>query len=220
MPLDWLMLMIAAVARTPLRVVTEASDDDQALVESIARGDRQSAVRLYDRLRPLVSRTIRRLSTNAADHDDLVQQAFIELFLSLRGRPVVRSLEGWAATIAARTVYQRLRRERLERRFAVPGGLESNDAEHAEAPESQPFTQASQRQAVQRVLNHLTELNENRVHVYVLHDVHGFELKEIAEILGITVANAQSRLVRGRADVRAKIESDEELIELLDKGAS
>lgn len=211
--LEWVMLLVAAVVRAPLRVVGAAAVDDQALIEAVARGEARSATLLYERLRPLVSRTIRRLASRASEHDDLVQQAFVELLISLRARPRVRSLDGWAATVAARTVYQRMRRDQLERRFAAP--VPEDEVVEVAALSEGPLTAAVHREAVRKVAQHLTHVNANHVHVYLLHDVHGFELKEIAEILNITVANAQSRLVRGRADVRARIENDPDLAKLL-----
>lgn len=210
MPLDWLMLLCAATFRAPLRLIAEPIDD-QSLIDAVARGEASSAVQLYDRLRPLISRTIRRLTARGAEHEDLVQQAFVELLVSLKGRPAVRSLDAWAATVAARTAYQRMRRDKLERRFAASPIDEGEPATLADGP----LTVTVHREAVKRVLGHLEHVNSNRAQVYLLHDVHGFELKEIAEILGITVANAQSRLVRGRADLRERIEQDLELTSLL-----
>ena len=216
-PLPPKMLVFATTPpRTPLRVVDD-TEDDASLIEAVASGNASRAVVLYDRLRPVVSRTIRRLAPRSLEHEDLVQQAFMELVISLRGRPQVRSLDAWASTIAARTVYQRLRRTKLEERFgAVSSHEDAEDA--ADLATSQgdgPLTTTLRRQALRQVASLLEGLNQSRVQVFVLHDVHGFELKEIADILGITVANAQSRLVRGRGDVHAALETEPELFAAL-----
>lgn len=213
MPLEWLMLLLCTAAiRAPLRLVGEVMND-QSLIDAVARGEASSALALYDRLRPLISKTIRRLTARGADHEDLVQQTFVELLVSLKARPAIRSLDAWAATIAARTAYQRMRRDKLERRFAA-SPFEQTAPDPA-TPAAGPLTTTVHREAVERVLAHLEHVNGKHAEVYLLHDVHGFELKEIAEILGITVANAQTRLVRGRGDVRARIEKDVELTALL-----
>lgn len=204
------MIPATTPPRQPLRIVDQL--DDAELIEAIASGDATRAVTLYDRLRPLVSRTVRRLAPRSIEHEDLVQQTFVELVISLRARPQVRSLDAWATTVAARTVLQRLRRLRLEDRF---GAVSAEDADVLidrliDTADGQWLTSA-RRQALRKIAQLLSSLNQNRVQVFVLHDVHGFELKEIAEILGITVANAQSRLVRGRGDVHAALEQDPEL---------
>ena len=216
-PLSPQMLVLATTpSRTPLRVV-EASEDDASLIEAVASGTAARAVVLYDRLRPVVSRTIRKLAPRSLEHEDLVQQAFMELVISLRGRPQVRSLDAWASTIAARTVYQRLRRSKVEERFGAISPHDEGEAtaDSASAPGDGPLTTMVRRQALRQVASLLAALNQSRVQVFVLHDVHGFELKEIADILGITVANAQSRLVRGRGDVHAALENEPELFAAL-----
>lgn len=207
-----MLLLATTPPRTPLRVVDD-NDDDASLIEAVACGNASRAVVLYDRLRPVVSRTIRRLAPRSLEHEDLVQQAFMELVISLRTRPQVRSLDAWASTIAARTVYQRLRRSKLEERF---GKVSTHDdledaADLSSLPTDGPLTTSVRRQALRKVASLLAGLNQSRVQVFMLHDVHGFELKEIADILGITVANAQSRLVRGRGDVHAALEAEPEL---------
>ncbi len=206
-------LLATRPPRTPLRIVDD-SEDDASLIEAVAAGNASRAVVLYDRLRPVVSRTIRRLAPRTPDHEDLVQQAFVELVVSLRARPQVRSLEAWASTIAARTVYQRLRRAKLEERFAeaLPTDEDAETpVDRASGQGDGPLLTSLRRQALRRIAVVLSTLNQSRVQVFLLHDVHGFELKEIADILAISVANAQSRLVRGRGDVHTALEAEPEL---------
>ena len=212
------MLVLAITPpRTPLRIVDD-TDDDASLIEAVASGNASRAVLLYDRLRPVVSRTVRRLAPRSLEHEDLVQQAFVELVVSLRARPQVRSLDAWASTIAARTVYQRLRRVKLEERFGAVATGEDLEESPAATNDEGPLVASVRRQALRRIALVLSELNPSRVRVFVLHDVHGFELKEIADVLGITVASAQSRLVRGRSDVHAALDQEPELIAVLREG--
>ena len=68
-----------------------------------------------------------------------------------------------------------------------------------------------------RVLAHLDHIDEHKAWAYVLHDVCGYDLKEVAKITDSSVSAAQTRLVRGRRELRARIESDAELVLLLSK---
>lgn len=190
--------------------------DDAALIDAVARGDRRVSVALYDRLRSVMTRVVKRVAPRARDHGDLVQQAFVELIISLRERPTVRSLDAWAATVTARVVFHKLRREKLEHRFAaVEADGEVVQATPSLSSASDSHQVAAQRELLKKISAVMATLNPGRMQVFVLHDVHGYELKEISEILGLTVANAQTRLVRGRKELHEAVAHDEALASAL-----
>jgi hypothetical protein len=59
---------------------------------------------------------------------------------------------------------------------------------------------------LRRVKGALLGLGMHKANVVFLHDVLGHELGDISSILGITVAAAQSRLVRGRREIIEQID--------------
>ncbi len=72
------------------------------------------------------------------------------------------------------------------------------------------------RNVMRRVLAHLESIDEAKAWTFVLHDVCGYDLREIADITEVTVAAAQTRLVRGRREVHQRIADDPELANLLE----
>ncbi|HEX2672579.1 MAG TPA: sigma factor-like helix-turn-helix DNA-binding protein [Polyangiaceae bacterium] len=48
-----------------------------------------------------------------------------------------------------------------------------------------------------------------------MHDVYGYDLKEVGQITGVSLAAAQSRLVRGRREIHERIKRDEALARFL-----
>jgi RNA polymerase sigma-70 factor (ECF subfamily) len=181
--------------------------DDAQLIAAVRAGDVASAGAFHDRLRPAVERTLNRLLGSAdPDHPDLAQQAMIELVETIDRYRGECSVEGWAATITAHIVYKHIRRRRLERRIFA-GGLTLASDERAPAL---PNVLAL-RGLVDRVAGHLEKLDRDRAFTLVLHDVHGYDLKEIASITRVTVSAAQTRLSRGRRELHARIAADPEL---------
>jgi RNA polymerase sigma-70 factor, ECF subfamily len=104
---------------------------------------------------------------------------------------------------AARAAFRAIRRRRFERRLFVPIEVE----EAVGTTRSHAGTVAA-RQAVERVRSCLERMDQNRAWTYLLHDVYGYDLKEVAQITGASVSAAQSRLVRGRREVHERIERD------------
>jgi RNA polymerase sigma-70 factor (ECF subfamily) len=186
--------------------------DDAELLAALRTGDSEAATALYDRTHAVVQRTIKRL-LGPRDHEreDLCQLAFIELVDTIEQFRGDCPLNAWVSMIAARVVYKHLRRRKLERRFFSGTPLQL-------VPDviSGPRQSSVLRDLVGRVSDHLKRVDESRAFTFLLHDAYGYDLKEIAQITGVSVAAAQSRLVRGRREVHERIAKDPGLAQALD----
>jgi RNA polymerase sigma-70 factor (ECF subfamily) len=215
----------AARARPNLRLVQspapqsaphapEPSLDDSELLAALRTGDTSAATALHDRVRPQIDRTIRRLlGRGDVDHEDVAQLALIELVSTIDRYRGDCSLDSWTSTITAHIVYKHIRRRRTERR--IFGGVELDQL--APRSTSHAGREAMLRNVVQRVLGHLEAIDEHKAWAFVLHDVCGYDLREIARITGASVSAAQTRLVRGRREVHERIAADPELANLLEE---
>jgi RNA polymerase sigma-70 factor (ECF subfamily) len=145
------------------------------------------------------------------DFDDCVQNAFVEIVRSIEGYRGECPIDHWAAQVAANVVYKHIRRRRFERRvFDGP-------VRPSERPE--PMSSSRRlvaRDLVGRVREKLGAIDPQKAFAFLLHDVLGFDLREIADITGVSVAAAQKRLVRGRRDVQGELARDPELASLVD----
>jgi RNA polymerase sigma-70 factor, ECF subfamily len=189
-----------------------SSFDDSELLAAIRRGDDSAALSLYRRARPQVERTIIHLiGARDPDFDDLVQTSMIALVHSLDRFRGECSLDTWTARITAHAVYKELRRRRtIGRLMANARAIELT------GPQSASITRASAlRNAIEKVQTHLNALDPVKAWTVLLHDVCGYDLREIAEITEASVTAAQSRLVRGRAELHARIEADPDLANAL-----
>lgn len=186
-------------------------DADARLLESVKGGDARSAAAFHDRILPIVTRTVGRLlGTRDPDYDDVVQQALIELVVTIERFLGQCPLDAWTSIVSARVVYRHLRRRKIERRLFVLQGLES--AENSARVSS---NQATMRIAIRQIESLLAAIEEKKAWTFVLHDVHGYSLAEIADITGGSLAAVQSRLVRARRELHTRIAESQDLAPLL-----
>ncbi len=183
------------------------SHDDSELLAGLKRGDQAAASALHDRTRPVVERTlVRLLGRGDRDHEDLAQKALIELVFTIDRFRGDCSLDSWAATITAHVVFKEIRRRKTERR------LFDGVADGVDAPSSTDIVRESlSRSTLRRIQAHLAQMDEAKAWTFALHDICGYDLKEIAQITEVSVAAAQTRLVRGRRELHERIAADPEL---------
>lgn len=191
---------------------SKAEVDDTLLLAALKAGDTRAATALHDRARPVVVRTVRRLlGARDTDTEDLCQLAFIELVNTIEQFRGACPLDAWVSMISARVVYKHIRRRKLERRLFSRTLLQVVPEVGATVRHNSLL-----RDLVRRVNDHLARVDDSRAFTFLLHDAYGYDLKEIAQITGVSVSAAQTRLVRGRREVHERISGDPGLASALD----
>jgi RNA polymerase sigma-70 factor (ECF subfamily) len=111
------------------------------------------------------------------------------------------SLTSWASAISCHIALNALRSRRRQR------AIGAKTQQELQPPARGDFeSQLAARQALERIRRELSRMNRARAEVLVLHEVNGLELAEIAHVLGISQAAAQSRLSRGRRELLQRLE--------------
>jgi RNA polymerase sigma-70 factor (ECF subfamily) len=140
------------------------------------------------------------------DYEDVLQSAFEQILGAMR-RGSFRgegSMAGWGRAIARNVAVDRVRaRLREQRIFSGDEDVESMAARRSGL--TSPDRLADARRELARYVNALSTLRSEKAVVLYLHDVLGHDLGEIAHVLGISVAAAQSRLVRGRGEIATRM---------------
>jgi len=178
-------------------------EDDEALIDAFERGDLETSERLYDRLERVVNATlVKVLGERGQDHDDLVQAAFEQILLTIARKKFARacSLSSWAVSVTTHMALNAIRKRQCERKTL---DFDPERAERGECVGPGP-ERAAQLGALRAELANLPPLTAR---VIVMHEVMGHDLAEIAVLTGLSVSAAQSRLVRGRAELRRRLES-------------
>lgn len=201
--------------RSRLRVVEGSVDarvrapTDAELIDAFERGDGHACETLYDRLVGVVEGTLFRvLGCRDDSHDDLVQAAFEQIVLTLSKRRFARacSLSSWAVSVTTHVAFNTIRARTRERR--VVDRREGGHEEQGRVTGIDVERHVGAKEALGYVRRHLVAMDADRARTLLLHDVMGHELAEIAVLTGVSVAAAQSRLVRGRKELHRRLASD------------
>jgi RNA polymerase sigma-70 factor (ECF subfamily) len=156
------------------------------------------AARALEFLEPLYA-TALRLTRNAADAEDLVQDTFVKaLRFSDRFKPGT-NLKAWLYTILLNT-WRNRRRDRAREAVDVDSprveeAASSDAGSGAVATPEQILLRATVREDLQAALDTVPEAFREAVW---LRDVEEFTYAEIADILGIPIGTVMSRISRGR----------------------
>jgi RNA polymerase sigma-70 factor (ECF subfamily) len=187
----------------------DLSDGD--LCQALADGEAWAADAVYDRVEDVVDAVLfRLLGAGDIDRDDLTQQAMEGVITTIVSGRFARgcSLRSWAALITQHLAIDTMRARARERNLFdrnVPHYALELVASGTQTPERAAET----RRRVERLLGALTAVNRQRAEAVVLHDMLEHDLAEIARLTGVSVAAAQSRLVRGRREILKWIKTQE-----------
>jgi RNA polymerase sigma-70 factor (ECF subfamily) len=152
-----------------------------------------------------------RMTRNAADAEDLVQETYLRAYRGFGGFREGTNLKAWLYKILTNTFINSYRAKKrrpdevdlddtedfyLYRRL---GGLEAAGAERT------PETEVLDAIPDQMVKDALESLPEQFRMAVLLADVEGFSYKEIADIMGVPIGTVMSRLHRGRKQLQKSL---------------
>lgn len=173
--------------------VVQDEDPACALRERIARardGNREALGELFVEFGDMVFRSAYRLTGSTADAEDVAQDVFVRLPRALGGfTGTSENFGGWLRRIAVREALTHLRGGRRRREVTVEGV----------ANLFATTDDTVNRLTIDAALARLSD--EHRL-VFLLREVEGYEHREIAELLDITVSNSEVRLHRARRELR------------------
>ena len=135
--------------------------------------------------------TLRRLGVQERDLEDLAHEVFITVHRRLADYDASRPLRPWLFGISLR-VAMRYRELARHRREVMGTAIEGVD----EAPRADELI--DKKRAQDLVLLALDTLDFERRAVFVMHEIDGEGIPEVAEALGIPLNTAYSRLRRAR----------------------
>ncbi|MES9946243.1 MAG: RNA polymerase sigma factor [Candidatus Thiodiazotropha sp.] len=142
-----------------------------------------------------------RLTGNQHDAEDLLQELLTKLYAKRQQLPHVDDLKTWLARALYNLYIDRIR----SRNRSTLGHADPRLSERLEAlsDDSDTPEQGQERwQQLEHLNQALNRLSESHRMLLILHDVEGYTLPELKEILDLPLGTLKSRLHRARAGLR------------------
>jgi RNA polymerase sigma-70 factor (ECF subfamily) len=187
--------------------VSARATEDLELAARCVAGDTAAQRDLFERERRHVHATLFRIVGSNHDMDDLVQEAFFEVYRSLRGFRGEASLRTWIDRCTVRVAYAHFARRPRTPHLALAAAPEP------ESPSAEARILA--REATGRLYAELGRLDPKQRIAFTLHVVDGRPLREVASLTESSIVATKSRIWRARRALDARARKDAVLRDFL-----
>ncbi len=192
--------------------------EDVLLVDRCLTGEPAATRELFRRHRARVHASLYRVLGTNRDMDDLLQEAFLQVFQSLRGWRAEASLSTWIDRVSVRVAYRYL--SKRGRRVVTESIDDSDDVGPAIGDHGYDIGPGARRQlardGVKRLYAVLDELSPAARLAFTLHEIDGRPLAEVAALVSSSVTATKLRVWRARTRIEAAAATDPILREVLE----
>ena len=192
--------------------------DEAPLIQELRAGSEEAFAWLiahyHQPIYSLLARTVR----DRADAADLTQEVFVKIFRGIGSFHGQSSLRTWIYRIALREASNERRWWMRHKQQEIPIEQELQEGETGSTVQlkdmlvdlaESPFDLAVRQENRARVEQALCQVPEPFRTTLILRDIDGFAYEEVAAIEGVNLGTVKSRLVRGRASLKALLTAPE-----------
>jgi RNA polymerase sigma-70 factor, ECF subfamily len=186
--------------------------EEAALIAELQAGSEEAFAWLIARYHKPIYSLLARMVHDRADAADLTQEVFVKVFRGMGGFHGESSLRTWIYRIALHEASNQRRWWMRHKQQEIPIEQEMTEScsgcpvklkEMLVDPADSPYEMAMHEENRARVEAALRQVPEPFRTTLILRDIEGFVYEEVAEIQGVNLGTVKSRLVRGRALLRA-----------------
>ena len=181
----------------PSKAVT-ASPPETDLVARCRAGDVDAFETIYRQHSARVYSLACRMAGSPEEGEDLLQEIFLQAYQKIGGFKGESSIGTWLYRLALNHCldFVRSRRAKMAK---VTDTLDTDGAMEPLAPRDTPVARLDLDRAMRQLPPGCRE-------AFVLHDVEGFDHKEVASLLGIAEGTSKSQVFKARAKLRALLQ--------------
>lgn len=174
---------------------------DSDVVKRAQQGDSDAFAALFHAHKARIYSVCLRMTNNAAEAEDLTQDAFLQVFRKIATFRGDSAFSTWLHRIAVNTVLMHFRKKSLSQ---VSLDQPYSNGDGAKIRREYGTRDKHLAGCVDRVAlaGAIKELPHGYRTIFILHEVEGYEHQEIADLLGCSVGNSKSQLHKAKLRIR------------------
>lgn len=183
---------------------------DKEIIEGIAENNRLAFKYLVDTYSNMVYSTCYSFLHNADDADDISQEVFTEVYLSVDKFRGDAKVSTWLYRIAVNKSLNYLRKNKrkkmlrsIEAFFTSDSESEATEIEDSETANAE--NRLEQKETGKIIRKAINELAENQRIAFTLLKYQDMSYKEIAEIMNMSLSSIESLIFRARKSLQKKL---------------
>jgi RNA polymerase sigma-70 factor (ECF subfamily) len=196
---------------------SERVANELTLVRRAQRGDEEAFAELFRLHRRRVYSVCLSMTRNIPEAEDLTQEAFLQVFHKVGTFRGDSAFSSWLHRVAVNTVLMKRRRRRSPPMLSLDAPVSSDwpSLRHELGKRDPNLSGAIDRISLHRAIQALPAGCKK---IFGLHEVHGYQHREIAELLHCTIGNSKSQLHMAKLKMRDLLFSQVEQRPLSERG--
>lgn len=180
---------------------------DTELLKSFRNGCTGSYEELIQRYNSKVFSLAYRLTRNADDAEEVLQDVFVTVYRKIAGFEGKASFSSWIYRVTVNAALMKLRKRRQNRSVGIEDILpDYRNSALLKGAQTQEADNLLERAQLSEALEEaIAKLPDEYRPVFVLRDVDGLTSKEVGKILELTIPAVKSRLHRSRLMLRRRL---------------
>lgn len=179
-------------------------NQSEVLIDKLKQGDQSGFTAVMDLYQDMVYNTAISIVQNADDADDITQEVFVQVYLSIKSFKGESKLSTWLYRITISKALDHEKKKKRKKRFGIVQSLfGSIDNEQPEQTEfNHPGVQLEKKENAAELFKALKKLPEKQRIAFTLQKLEGQSNQEIAEIMNTSLYAVESLMGRAKANLK------------------
>jgi RNA polymerase sigma-70 factor (ECF subfamily) len=178
--------------------------DEHLLIDKLKQGDENAFRQIVETWQDMVYNTALGILQNTEDAEDVAQEAFIQVFESIKNFKSEAKFSTWLYRITVSKALDHLRRKKRKKRFAYIQSLfGANNERIIERPDfHHPGVTLDNKERAAVLFKAIERLPENQKIAFTLHKLEGLSYQEISEVMKTSVSSVESLMHRAKNNLK------------------